>query len=360
LWRYETVRLEEFLQRLPLDKTRETRRIFDKKGALVAQYNDKLEWPLVRRSYPLLDSGHIAGMLEISRSLRTLFIHTAYFTLGGTVLGILMFAFIRMFPLHALSETLESLNQLNKTLQQRVNEEVEKGRAKDHLLMHQSKLAAMGEMIGSIAHQWRQPLNAVGLIIQDIKTARQFGELDKEYLAESVGRAMAIIQHMSVTIDDFRYFYRPEKEPRTFSIGEAVVKAISVIEASFKNNHIEIELDVKDDIVVEGFPNEYSQVLLNLLNNAKDVFIEKGIARPKVSLQLFRQDNRAVLTVKDNGGGIPMDIMDKIFEPYFSTKSDGKGTGIGLYMSKMIIEKSMNGKLTAANTGDGAEFRVEM
>lgn len=254
----------------------------------------------------------------------------------------------------------DALMASEQHFRERVNEEVEKGRDKDHLLMQQSKLAAMGEMIGSIAHQWRQPLNTVGLIIQDIKTAHRLGELDEAYINESVTKAMAIIRHMSVTIDDFRYFYQPEKEPHTFSIAEAVVKAISVIDSSFKNNNIDIELALKDDVVVEGFPNEYSQVLLNFLNNAKDVFIERKILHPRVILQLRNEDNRSVLTVSDNGGGIPRDIMDKIFEPYFSTKQNGQGTGIGLYMSKMIIEKSMSGKLTARNTEDGAEFRIEL
>jgi PAS domain S-box-containing protein len=254
----------------------------------------------------------------------------------------------------------DALMASERHFRDRVHEEVEKGRDKDHLLMQQSKLAAMGEMIGSIAHQWRQPLNTVGLIIQDIKTAYQLGELDRTYLNNSVAKAMEIIRHMSSTIDDFRYFYKPEKEPHTFRIAEAVVKAVSVIDASFKNNNIEIDLDIRDDVYAYGFPNEYSQVLLNFLNNAKDVFIEKKIPRPRVTVKLFTQDSRSVLTVGDNGGGIPKDIMDKIFEPYFSTKQNGQGTGIGLYMSKMIIEKSMSGKLTATNTGEGAEFRIEL
>ncbi len=242
----------------------------------------------------------------------------------------------------------------------RVNEEVEKGREKDHLLMQQSKLAAMGEMIGSIAHQWRQPLNTVGLIIQDIRTAHELGELDGTYLKESVAKAMSIIRHMSATIDDFRYFYQPEKEAHPFSIAEAVVKAVSVIDASFKSNNIEIDLDLKDDVIVEGFANEYSQVLLNFLSNAKDIFIERKTPNPRVILRLFKQDGRSVLTVRDNGGGISKDIIGKIFEPYFSARKDGQGTGMGLYMSKMIIEKSMNGKLTAENNEEGAEFRIEL
>lgn len=254
----------------------------------------------------------------------------------------------------------DALAASEQHFRERVNEEVEKGREKDHLLIQQSKLAAMGEMIGSIAHQWRQPLNTVGLIIQDIRTAHQLGELDEKYLREGVAKAMSIIRHMSATIDDFRYFYQPEKEPHKFNIAEAVVKAISLIDASFKNNNIEIELDLRDDVTAVGFANEYSQVLLNFLSNARDIFIERKTPHPRVVLRLFKEDDKSVLTVSDNGGGISNDIMDKIFEPYFSAKQKGQGTGIGLYMSKMIIEKSMLGKLTAANNGDGAEFRIEL
>ena len=359
-WHYETITMEDFLARRPTDKTKERRSIVNKEGVLLVEVDDKPDLPLITLSHNFVDSGQVMGRLEISRSLRHLLDSTAYVALGGMIIGLSMYGFMRRYPLRALSELLGSLNQLNKTLEQRVLEEVAKGREKDHLLMQQSKLAAMGEMIGSIAHQWRQPLNTVGLIIQDIKTAYQLGELDRTYLSKSVAKAMEIIRHMSATIDDFRYFYKPEKEPYTFRIAEAVVKAVSVIDASFKNNNIEIDLDIKDDVYAYGFPNEYSQVLLNFLNNAKDVFIEKKIPRPRVTVKLFTQDSRSVLTIGDNGGGIPKDIMDKIFEPYFSTKQNGQGTGIGLYMSKMIIEKSMSGKLTATNTGEGAEFRIEL
>ena len=359
-WHYETYTMEEFLARRPADKTKERRCIINSKGVLLAEVDDQPALPHIKRRQNLLDSGHIVGTIEISRSLRHLLDSTAYFALGGMISGLLIYGYMRRFPLRALSDLLGNLNQLTQTLEQRVTEEIAKGREKDHLLIQQAKLASMGEMIGNIAHQWRQPLNNVGLIIQDLKNARHFGDLDEEYLNESVDKAMVIIQGMSVTIDDFRYFFAPQIEPQKFSIAESVIKAISFVDASFKNNGIDIQLDIQEDITFEGFPNEYSQVLLNLLNNAKDVLIERAVKNPKVTIRLFRQDNRALLTIRDNGGGIPADIMDKIFEPYFSTKQTDKGTGIGLYMSKMIIENKGNGKLTAENTEDGAEFRIEI
>jgi len=359
-WHYETMRMEEFLARRPADRTKEKRSIINRQGVLLAEVDDRPELPLIKHSMNLLDSGHIVGRIEISRSLRHLLDFTAYFTLAGIITGLLIYGFMRRFPLRALSELLRNLKQLTQTLEQRVAEEIAKGREKDHLLIQQAKLASMGEMIGNIAHQWRQPLNNIGLLIQDLKNAQEFGDFDKEYLNASVDKAMTIIHSMSVTIDDFRYFFAPQKEPQEFSMAESVIKSISFVNVSFKNSGIDIELDIKDDITVEGFPNEYSQVLLNLLNNARDVLIERDVKQPKVTIRLFREDNRAVLTIRDNGGGIPADIIDKIFEPYFSTKQDDKGTGIGLYMSKMIIENKGNGKLTAKNTKDGAEFRIEI
>ena len=359
-WHYETYTMEEFLARRPADRTKEKRSIINKEGILLAEVDDGPALPLIARSQNLLDSGHVVGRLKISRSLRGLLDSTAYFALGGMITGLLIYGFMRRFPLRALSELLKNLTQLTRTLEQRVTEEIAKGREKDHLLIQQAKLASMGEMIGNIAHQWRQPLNNIGLLIQDLKNAHEFGDLDKEYLNVSIDKAMAIIQSMSVTIDDFRYYFAPQKEPQKFSVAESVIKAISFVDTSFKNSGIDIELDIKDDMTFEGFPNEYSQVLLNLLNNAKDALIERGVKQPKITIRLFRENNGAVLTIRDNGGGIPEDIMDKIFEPYFSTKQQDKGTGIGLYMSKMIIENKGNGKLTAKNTEDGAEFTLEI
>jgi signal transduction histidine kinase len=359
-WHYETITMEDFLARRPTDKTEERRAILNKEGVLLVEVDDKPALPLITVSHDFVDSGQVMGRLEISRSLRRLLDSTAYFALGGMIIGLSMYGFMRRYPLRSLSELLGSLNQLNKTLEQRIIEEVAKGREKDHLLIQQAKLASMGEMIGNIAHQWRQPLNNVGLLIQDLKNASHFGDLNEAYLNESVDKAMVLVQNMSATIDDFRYFFSPKKEPRKFSMAESIGKAISFVEANLKNSGIEIELDIKDEVTLNGFPNEYSQVLLNLLNNAKDVLIERGIERPKVTVQLVKEDDRALLTVRDNGGGIPADIIDKIFEPYFSTKKGEKGTGIGLYMSKMIIENNGQGKLTARNAEGGAEFTIEV
>ena len=250
------------------------------------------------------------------------------------------------------------IEELNLNLEQRVLEEVAKNLEKEHLLLQQGRLAAMGEMMGNISHQWRQPLNNLGLLIQDLSHAERYGELNREYLDRSVEEAMKTINFLSRTIDDFRNFFRPDKEKTLFSLAETLNMALSIVGDSFRNNNIKIELDIQDHVDIVGYPNEYSHVLLNILSNAKDVLLERGIEAPNVIIRLFRENGRSVITVTDNGGGVKEDVLDKIFDPYFTTKN--QGTGIGLYMSKVIIEKNMGGKLTVRNNGSGAEFRIEV
>ena len=237
---------------------------------------------------------------------------------------------------------------------------IEELRQKERLLMHQSRLAAMGEMIGNIAHQWRQPLNALGLIVQGLSLEYEMGDFNKELLDDSTNKAMQVITHMSRTIDDFRNFFLPDKEKVTFVAKEVVMKAVSLVDASFRDQQIGIVIDLEEDSKIFGYPNEYSQVLLNILMNARDAFLERKPNAPQVRIRLFRENNRAVLTVNDNAGGIASNNIDKIFDPYFTTKGPDKGTGIGLFMAKTIIEKNMNGSLSVRNTGEGAEFRIEV
>jgi C4-dicarboxylate-specific signal transduction histidine kinase len=233
-------------------------------------------------------------------------------------------------------------------------------RVRDQLLIHQGRLAAMGEMIGNIAHQWRQPLNTLALIIQELPAYFKLGKLDQQYLDESTKKAMQTISNMSQTIDDFRDFLKPDKTRVLFRVSEAVQKAVSLVEESFKVMGLKIQTVVEEEVSIEGCSNEYAQVILNILLNSKDALLEQKTECPLVVLRLFNEHGKAVLTVADNAGGIPEAIIDKIFDPYFTTKGPDKGTGIGLFMSKAIIEKNIGGKLTARNIGGGVEFRIEV
>ena len=224
----------------------------------------------------------------------------------------------------------------------------------EKLLIHQNKLASMGEMINNIAHQYRQPLTHLGYIFMNINSAHEHGELDKKYLDKKIKQANSQLEFMSLTIDNFRDFYKPLKEKEIFSLNTAILNATSIIKPILDEH--KIELDVKIDPSKEflGYENEYSQVILNLITNAKDALIEKDIKNPFI--KIFMKDEK--VCVEDNAGGVSSSIKEKIFEPYFTTKN--KSSGIGLYMSSMIIQEHFDGKLYLEDTEFGSRFIIEI
>jgi len=211
------------------------------------------------------------------------------------------------------------------------------------LLIHQSRLASMGEMLGNIAHQWRQPLSRLGYILMNIE------KKDKEQQhAKKLEEASTQLEFMSQTIDDFRNFYAPNKEKELFSLAYETQNVITLLD--FKE--IEVELKIKSDIKIVNYKNEYKQVILNLLCNAKDTLLERKISPAKISIEI----DKSIVKISDNGKGIRLKNIQQIFEPYFSTKEGG--LGIGLYMSKMIIEKNMGGTIEVFNEKNGAVFKL--
>ncbi|MRR58110.1 MAG: hypothetical protein EG824_07860 [Deltaproteobacteria bacterium] len=250
------------------------------------------------------------------------------------------------------------LRKAHDELEQRVMERTAELREKDRMLLLQSRQAAMGEMIGNIAHQWRQPLNSLGCIIQSLPLMHEAGELNRSALESAEEKVMGIIFHMSQTIDDFRNYFKPDKEQSQFNVFRAVSRTVSFIEDSFRSLGVAIKVNAEDSPVVNGYPNEYSQVLLNILINARDAFLERKTAKPRITIEIRTENGRSVVTIADNAGGIPEDVIDKIFDPYFTTKGPDKGTGVGLFMSKGIIERNMGGRLTVRNTEQGAEFTI--
>lgn len=253
----------------------------------------------------------------------------------------------------------KQLEEINSSLEDRIERAVAELRNKDNILIQQSRLAAMGEMISNIAHQWRQPLNNIGLIVQNLQLAYKAKDLTEQQLDEDVTETMTVLQHISDTINNFRNFFSYEKETTSFIINELIERALSFVEPSLRSKGIKVELDEQPDVAAVGYPNEYLQAFLNIILNARDVLLEQQVAHPLISISIFQENGRSVVTVHDNGGGIREEIMSKIFDPYFTTKQQCNGAGIGLYMSKMIIEKKMQGTLTVRNM-DGAEFRIEI
>lgn len=263
--------------------------------------------------------------------------------------------------LHEIAERKEAeqaLQRLNETLEQRVQDEVAANRDKDHLLIQQSRLAAMGEMVHNIAHQWRQPLNSLSLLISNIVDDFRFKSMTEESLQRDAANAHRLLEKMSTTIDDFRDFFRPDREESDFDASAPVHDALFIIEAALKSNHIELEADIASGLGTSGFPGQYGQAVLNLLVNAKEAILEHRPSGGRIRVSLARQDDNAVLTVEDNGGGIDEKILPRLFDPYFTTKE--QGTGIGLYMAKMIVERNMHGTISAANIQDGARFTLSI
>ncbi|MGD9786762.1 MAG: PAS domain S-box protein [Sulfuricellaceae bacterium] len=252
----------------------------------------------------------------------------------------------------------EELQRLNTTLEQRIREALARNREKDLLLIQQSRLAAMGEMVHNIAHHWRQPLNAVALLMANIRDSYQYGELTQENLDDMVDKGEQIIKSMSATIDDFRDFFRPDEKKRDFPIAKCLRKINDILGASLGSLDIDLINHVGDDITVNGFESEFSQVLINLIDNAKEAIIACRGKGGHIEIDASLEDRAVVLKVTDDGGGIPEAILPKIFDPYFTTRD--KGSGIGLYMNRMIIENKMGGKIQARNTANGAEFIIRL
>ncbi|HOI83169.1 MAG TPA: HAMP domain-containing sensor histidine kinase, partial [Campylobacterales bacterium] len=223
-----------------------------------------------------------------------------------------------------------------------------------------SRLASMGEMISNIAHQWRQPLNALAMRVQDVPLAVQFDEMNLDYATNFKTESMELIRYMSQTIDDFRNFFKPDKEKKEFDLRDSIKKANAIVKDAMKSSYIDILLELpEEELNIFGYPSEFSQVLINILNNAKDALNEhKKDGDKHIKITAHKSGDNIVVSVADNAGGVPDAIIDKIFDPYFSTKSASQGTGLGLYMSKMIIEQNMGGKLGVRNTEDGACFEM--
>ena len=249
----------------------------------------------------------------------------------------------------------DKLKKINDTLETRVKEEVAKNTKQLQLLQQQSKMAQMGEMIGAIAHQWRQPLNVISTSIQNLKYDYQDGFLkDEKYIKEFIDKNKKTIGFMSSTIDDFRNFFRVDKERVNFHILKSTQSVIDIQSIQLKEYDIDITLS-GEEFEFYGFASEYQQVILNLVSNAKDMLIDEKIENPMI--KVVAKDG--IVTIEDNAGGMPDDIIDRIFEPYFTTKEQGKGTGMGLYMSKIIIEDNMGGELSVENIESGAIFTID-
>ena len=253
------------------------------------------------------------------------------------------------------------LEELNATLKERVETEVEKNRQKEQLIYQQSKQAAMGQMLNNIAHQWRQPLNAVSITVGKLEYASKKDILRKEDLDSSLQSIKSLVKQMSDTIDDFRNFFKPNKAKGYFSLLQCLKNSVSVVLEAYESQNIKISIICDPQIECFGYERELMQVLLVCLGNSKDAIEENGARDGKITVVGKQTTHGNVsITVTDNGGGAKNEIIHDIFNPFFTTKEEGKGSGIGLYMSKQIIEQGMQGSISAVNSADGLIVTVEI
>jgi signal transduction histidine kinase/vacuolar-type H+-ATPase subunit F/Vma7 len=275
-------------------------------------------------------------------------------TAGIILFLIILFMFILAVKNRQLKHYNEQIQELNASLEEKIKKAVEEISQKDQILAHQTRLAALGEMIGAIAHQWRQPLNSLAINLQMLPELIEEYGCDENKIEEFVEKNMQTIFFMSETIDDFRNFFRDDNKKTDFSVKKAVEDTLKLVNAQLKSKKISVEIQ-GDDFKIYGSKTQFQQVLLNLISNAKDAIEENKIKNGKIIIKIDSRNRK--ISIIDNGGGIDESIIYKIFDPYFTTK-ELKGSGIGLYMSKTIIEKYFNGRLMVSNVENGAKFTI--
>ncbi len=272
--------------------------------------------------------------------------------------------------LESLNSSLESkvaertaeLHRLNCNLEKRVREEIEKGRRKDKLMLEQSRHIEMAELLVNISHHWRQPIGAISTVAQDIQDAYRHNELDEEYLNNSVQAIMNEVEGLSKTITQFSMFFADEAEKVRFNVEQPVRKGVEIFSDYSGKHHLEVQVTTNDNCFVQGYPHEFAQVIYNMLKNVSDVSIQQGKNDAKVDIRIRKmpEGDKIRIEIEDNCGGIPEEYIDKIFNPYFTTSNKERGKGVGLFLSKTIIETKMHGSLRVENTFRGAKFIIEV
>lgn len=241
-----------------------------------------------------------------------------------------------------VEEKTRELKELNQTLEERVQDEIAKNEERQRVMFWQSRHASLGQMLANIAHQWRQPLTELSLAMFNIKKA--FQNNSEDGVSKFYTESKHIIRNMSETIDDFTNFFNPHKEKHYFNISDSIRESLVLLESIIDDEMITVKTYF-EDIEVLGITNELTQVIINLVNNSKDAFIYNSILLREISIITKKENNFAVIEVQDNAGGIAKENLEKIFEPYFTTKHKSRGTGLGLFMSRMICEQGLNGTL---------------
>ena len=256
-----------------------------------------------------------------------------------------------------VEEQTRELKELNETLELRVQQEISKNEEKQRVMFWQSRLASLGQMLANIAHQWRQPLTELNLALFSVKKSAING--DEEELNRFYDESKRIIKNMSQTIDDFTNFFQPQKEKHYFCINESINESLSLLDKIIKDEMISIKTDF-EPIEVLGISNELTQVVINLIKNSQEAFVSNSILVREISIEVKAKGGFAIVELSDNAGGVKKEVLERIFEPYFTTKHNSTGTGLGLFMSKMICEQGLNGSLDVRSKKKTTTFTIKI
>ncbi len=269
-------------------------------------------------------------------------------------LDILLDVFLKRYD-----ERQRELDDLNKQLERRIDKEVDLAKANHKRYEQQAKMAAMGEMMDAVAHQWKQPLNALSMMSDMLVDDFDGNIVDKEYIDELSGNTQLQIDHMISTLSEFRNFFRPKETKESFGIKRSLSSVLVLINDEFLKNNINIYIQSEHEILIHGIENEFKHLVLNIINNAKDAFNERDIKIRDIHISFYKDKHNINLEINDSAGGIPTNVIEHIFKPNVTTKKVGEGTGIGLYMSIQIAQK-LGGKLSVKNIENGASFSLQI
>ncbi len=319
----------------------------------IVLFSLKRAWWGLKSSLLFLSVLYILYFFSLLHESYTLW-HLMTVGLMYVILSIMLF-----FVFRSLESKDRALTDINQNLSQRVSDAVNEIHEKEHMLLHQSRLAQMGEMLSMIAHQWRQPLSAITTVIATLKVKIMMKKVEPDYFDKKLDDINSYALHLSHTIEDFRNYFKPDKQMHRFQVKKIVSEALNLSESLFYDKGITVERHILSESVIESYESEIIQVILNLLKNAAEALEEMRVLHPKIVVELRDEKGYAILRVTDNAGGIPQEVAQRIFEPYFSTKAEN-GTGIGLYMSKTIIEEHCRGQLLFENRENGACFTVRL
>jgi len=299
--------------------------------------------------------GDVRGVIEISTPLKKplMYLKNIKMTILGTIifLGFIFIAYYSVLFLRREDELLDT----NRLLDERVKEEIEKNKEKEQILVQKSKLSSMGEMLNNISHQWRQPLSELSTVLMNIDIKYQNRQLTHDFMETKMKKAENILEYLSDTIDDFKNFFAPSKKQEHFSLLKSIESTFQIYDFS---TLLEIKIEVPKELIIYGFKTEFSQVLLNIISNAKDAHKEQQTKNPYLSFYTKQTQTEVILYIEDNAGGINTKHIDKVFNLYHTDKKEG--SGIGLYMSKLIIENHFGGRISVSNIEDGCCFTIEL